>query len=61
MGCVCIWSICGVVVFTSDGVYVTSFGQRGNKEGDFNYIYVILCMLVTPEMIEFSVVFFLLF
>ena len=32
-----------VFVFTTDGEYVTSFGQRGQKEGDFHcpyYIYV---------------------
>ena len=32
-----------VSVFTTDNVYVTSFGQRGNKEGDFNrpyYLYI---------------------
>jgi len=32
----------GVFVFTTDGEYVTSFGQKG-QEGDFNlpcYIYV---------------------
>ena len=32
-----------VFVFTTDGEYVTSFGQQGQKEGDFNrpyYIYV---------------------
>ena len=32
-----------VFVFTSDGEYVTSFGQKGQKEGDFNqphYVYV---------------------
>ena len=32
-----------VFVFTTDGEYVTSFGQRGQKEGDFDspyYIYV---------------------
>ena len=26
-----------ILVFTIDGVYVTSFGQRGNNEGDFNW------------------------
>ena len=25
-----------VFLFTTDGEYVTSFGQRGEKEGDFN-------------------------
>ena len=32
-----------VSVFTIDGVYVTSFGQRGNKEGDLSgpyYLYI---------------------
>ena len=29
-----------VSVFTTDGVYVTSFGQHGNKEGDFNHPYL---------------------
>ena len=32
-----------VSVFTCDGVYVTSSGQRGNKEGDFSgphYLYI---------------------
>ena len=26
-------------VFTTDGMYVTSFGQHGSKEGDFNLPY----------------------
>ena len=26
-----------ISVFTTDGVYVTSFGQRGSNEGDFDY------------------------
>ena len=26
-----------ISVFTTDGVYVTSFGQRGSNEGDFNW------------------------
>ena len=29
-----------VSVFTTDDVYVTSFGQRGDKEGDFNHPYL---------------------
>ena len=32
-----------VSVFTTDGAYVTSFGQLGNKEGDFSgphYLYI---------------------
>ena len=29
--------ICNISVFTTDGVYVSSFGQRGSNEGDFNY------------------------
>ena len=32
-----------VVVFTTDGEYVTSFGQKGQKEGDFDcpcYVYI---------------------
>ena len=32
-----------VLVFTTDGVYVTSFGQRGDKEGVFSspyYLYM---------------------
>ena len=35
-----------VSVFTTDGVYVTSFGQHGNKEGDFNYLYIDKCHFV---------------
>ena len=60
MGCVCIWSICVcdrhittyiqcMSVFTTNGVYVTSFGQCGNKEGDFNrpyYLYIDKCHFV---------------
>ena len=34
----CINSHC-VFVFTTDGEYVTSFGQRGEKEGDFYHSY----------------------
>ena len=30
-----------VFVFTTDGEYVTSIGQQGQKEGDFNYPYYI--------------------
>ena len=28
---------CNISVFTTDGVYVTSFGQYGSNEGGFNY------------------------
>ena len=30
-----------VFVFTTDGEYVTSFGRKGQEEGDFNYpVYI---------------------
>ena len=29
-------------VFTTDGVYVTSFGQRGSNEGEFNEKIVVI-------------------
>ena len=41
----CDWTACGVTdwddhcvsVFTTDGKHVTSFGQFGENEGDFNH------------------------
>ena len=31
-----VWGRC-VSVFSRDGQFVTSFGKRGNKEGELNY------------------------
>ena len=36
--CMCVISgSYNISVFTTDGVYVTSFGQCGSNEGDFNF------------------------
>ena len=44
MACVCLVTVyvCNygsdnISVFTTDGVYVSSFGQRGSNEGNFNF------------------------
>ena len=34
---VCNYGSYNISVFTTDGVYVSSFGQCGSNEGDFNY------------------------
>ena len=43
-----------VFVFTTDGEYVTSFGQGGQKEGDFNTpSYIMLITMVSFVLLIF--------